>query len=223
MMKARLFRRLGLIGDVHAEHEALSTALRSLAGLDVDAILAVGDIVDGAGDPNRCCELLSGSGALVVRGNHERWCLEGTMRDLPEATAPGSLDEASRRFLEGLPVTRELATIGGRLLLCHGLGPDDMASLRSGDYGYAIEQNAVLQRIVREARHAFVVSGHTHERPVRRVGSVTFVNAGTLHRAFDPCFGLLDLERELALFYTLGSGEVREAEQRSLAEWTDLL
>jgi putative phosphoesterase len=223
MIGARPFRRLGLIGDIHAEHEALSTSLRSLASLDVDAILAVGDIVDGVGDPNRCCELLSGAGALVVRGNHERWCLEGTMRDLPEATAPRSLDETSRRFLEGLPRTRELATIGGSLLLCHGLGADDMASLRSGDYGYAIEQNSALQHIVREARHAFVVSGHTHQRLVRRVGGVTFVNAGTLHRAFDPCFGLLDLESERAIFYTLGGGEVREAEQRSLAEWTELL
>lgn len=223
MISARPFTRLGLIGDIHAEDEALSAALRSLASLDVDAILAVGDIVDGAGDPNRCCELLAGSGVLVVRGNHERWCLEGTLRDLPEATALRSLDDASRSFLQGLPLTRELATAGGRLLLCHGLGPDDMASLRSGDYGYAIEQNAALQRIVREARHAFVVSGHTHERLVRRVGGVTFINAGTLHRAFDPCFGLLDLERERALFYTLGGGEVREAEQRNLAEWTDLL
>jgi len=222
MMAARPLRRLGLVGDIHAEHEALSTALRALASLDADAIVAVGDIVDGAGDPNRCCELLSGCGALVVRGNHERWLLEGTMRDLPEATSLRSLGEASRRFLEDLPRTRELVTIAGSLLLCHGLGPDDMASLRSGDYGHAIELNKALQRIVREERYAIVVSGHTHERMVRRVGSVTFVNAGTLHRACDPCFGLLDLEGELVIFYALEGGQFREAERRSLAEWTEL-
>jgi len=38
--------RIGLIGDVHAEDEALELALRVFADAGVDVVMAVGDIVD---------------------------------------------------------------------------------------------------------------------------------------------------------------------------------
>lgn len=42
--------KLGVLGDVHAEDLCLAAALAFMRGLSVDAILCVGDIVDGAGD-----------------------------------------------------------------------------------------------------------------------------------------------------------------------------
>ena len=47
-------RRIGLIGDIHAEDQLLERALELLAGRALDAILATGDIADGAGSVNRC-------------------------------------------------------------------------------------------------------------------------------------------------------------------------
>lgn len=216
-------RTVGVIGDVHCEAEALEDALSHLASLGSERVLCVGDIVDGTGDPNRCCELLRNAGALTVSGNHERWLFGGEMRDLPEATPLAALDAASLDFLRQLPKTHELETVAGRVLLCHGLGEHDMAGLRPDDRGYALENNDSLQSLIALGRHTFIINGHTHQRMVRRVGTLTLINAGTLHRADSPCFAFVDFERERTTFFELRPGDgVVSAEERKHAEWTEL-
>lgn len=175
--------RYGLIGDIHAEDELLAIALDALA--DVDAILAVGDLADGRGDLDRCCELLAARGVLAVRGNHDRWFLAHQMRDLPDATLVAT--PATHAYLAALPPVREV----GSVFLCHGLGLDDMARLLPYDEGYALEVNSDLKAVL-AAGHAIVVGGHTHRRMIRSFGSTVFVNPGTLHRPHEPGFMLLD-------------------------------
>src|SRR5262245_44168108 len=117
-------RRVGVIGDIHCEDERLATALRHFALLNVDCTVAVGDIVDGQGDANRACRLLVESGGLAVMGNHDRWFLEGRIRDLPRATPRSALDDFAHSWLKSLPKTRSFQTARGPLLLCHGMGED---------------------------------------------------------------------------------------------------
>ena len=69
--------KLGLIGDVHAEDDALAQALAHFREERVDHVLCVGDIADGQGDLERCVALLEEVKALTVRGNHDRWLLGG--------------------------------------------------------------------------------------------------------------------------------------------------
>jgi hypothetical protein len=134
-----MIRRFGAIGDVHAEDRLLGAALAHLASARVDTVLCVGDIVDGRGDVDACCTLLDEASALSVRGNHERWLLAREMRGLPMAHQARDLAPKTLAYLAALPVTRRLQTIAGPLLLCHGLGEDDMARLRPHDEGYALE------------------------------------------------------------------------------------
>ena len=67
--------RIGIIGDVHAEHRRLETALRVLKDEHVDVVLCTGDLADGRGDLDACCSMLKDAGVLVVAGNHDRWFL----------------------------------------------------------------------------------------------------------------------------------------------------
>ena len=186
-------RRFGILGDIHTEHEMLALALECMSRQTLDAVLSVGDIVDGPGDVNACCRLLAEARAIVVRGDHERWLLEGKMRDLPEATWDDEVDPSSRSLLAALPPTRRLATIRGDLLLCHGTGDDDMLAVGPDDSGYALEVNDPLQALVRAADVELVVCGHSHRRMVRRIGPLTIINAGTLSRYGEPGFGVVDL------------------------------
>lgn len=223
MMKREKLARVGVIGDIHAEDAALRAALDSFATLGVDAVLAVGDVVDGRGDPNRCCELLENHEVIAVSGNHERWMFAEEMRDLPDAHRLLELNDESARYLRQLPGCQDLVTVAGELLLCHGLGANDMASLKPDHLEYDIENNRELQALLAENRYSFVVAGHTHRRMVRRVGTITFLNPGTLHFADDPGFLLVDFELELAQFFDFASdGSIVEAEARKLAEWTEL-
>jgi predicted phosphodiesterase len=179
--------RFLLIGDVHAEHVRLAAALDHAAHR-VDRVLCVGDIVDGPGDVARCIALLDGHGAAVVCGNHDRWAAAGRPLD-PRGHAPEVIAWLSR-----LPATLELATVAGPLLLCHGVGGDDMVRLQPEDDGYALASNDALQSLLRAGHHRIVVGGHTHRRMVRRFGDLVFVNAGTLQTGRDPCCAVMDLD-----------------------------
>lgn len=157
-------------------------------------MLCVGDIVEGPGDAARTLGLLREHEVECVRGNHDRWYLRGTMRDLPDATGFDALAEDARAWIEALPTTRSYATPRGPLLLCHGLGSDDMATVRPDDEGYALSSNGALGDLLASTRHRWIVSGHSHRRMVRRFEDVTFINAGTLFREHDPCFAVIDFD-----------------------------
>ena len=162
-----MLTRFGVIGDVHAEDDALAAAIDFLEREKVDRILAVGDLVDGRGDVNRVVRLLREHDVPTVRGNHERWFLGGGFDELPMATRREELDDAGETwaFLAALPATRRFDTVAGSLLLCHGVGDDDMALLRDFDDGYALESNDALQRLLSSTgAPAFVACGHTHRR-----------------------------------------------------------
>jgi putative phosphoesterase len=186
-------RRVGLLGDIHCEDEALALALEHFATQTLDAVLSVGDIVDGHhGDANRTCALLAAHGVACVAGNHDRWAVQGTFRDLPEATR--DLTSDSLAFLAELPRTRVYPTVRGPLLLCHGLGDDDLAGVKPDDHGYALESNWPLWALVVEPEYRFILNGHTHQAMIRRIRDVTLINAGTLHRAFQPMCCIVDFE-----------------------------
>ncbi|HEY5375715.1 MAG TPA: metallophosphoesterase family protein, partial [Polyangiaceae bacterium] len=80
-----MLRRAGLIGDIHCEVARLKQVLALFRSLNVDTVLAVGDIADGPGDLTEACSVLEQAGVLAVAGNHDRWLLAGEMRDLPDA------------------------------------------------------------------------------------------------------------------------------------------
>lgn len=208
-------QRIAAIGDIHAEDETLERVLDYLAHLSLDRIFAVGDIVDGPGDSARCCRLLAAAGVDVVRGNHDRWALKDQLRNLPGALA--ALDPEQRRFLEALPATRDYQTVAGPLLLCHGLGADDMCRLTDDDFGYALETNDPLQELLASEQYRFVVNGHTHRRMVRHFGTLTIINAGTLFRENDPCFALIDFEAGRVQFFDLEGGRIAPSAAHPLA------
>ena len=199
--------RVGLIGDVHAEDSFLEIALHFLQSRNVDAMLCTGDIADGPDDVNRCCELLQQFDVQVVHGNHDRWILANEMRHLPNANFLVDLSDATRDYLGNLSSVLPFETVAGELLLCHGLGFNDMARLTPDDHGYALEMNKELQQILR-SRFRFVVGGHTHKRMVRKIGDVTFINAGTLFHKHSPCFALIDFGEGEVQFFDFVEGEV---------------
>ena len=203
------YRRIGLIGDIHAEDARLERALDLLASRGVELLAATGDIADGVGSVDRCCALLEERRVLVVRGNHDRWLLAGQARTLPHATPVDGVSAQSRRFLTQLPEVAELETVRGRALLCHGLGANDMAKVGPDDFGYALESNDDLQSLVRIGAYRWVLNGHSHRRMVRPFGRVTIINAGTLKRDRSPCCLELDFETATGVVFSFeGEPEV---------------
>ena len=215
--------RVGIIGDVHGEDEALELVLDDLARRGVDALLCVGDIVDGAGDVNRCCALLEERNVHTVIGNHDRWLLAGEKRDLPGATPLNALNAQSRAFLDALPVTRRFLTPFGNLQLCHGIGDDDLSCVKPDHLRHDLERNEALKRVLASLRYDWMVNGHTHRAMVRRVRHLTIINAGTLHRNDERRACLLDLDARNATFFEVLPTGLAEHEKVTLPdtdEWS---
>jgi len=215
--------RVGIIGDVHAEDEALELVLDDFKGRGLDAVLCVGDVADGAGDVNRCCTLLEERNVQTVIGNHDRWLLAGEKRDLPGATQLNKLNAKSRAFLDSLPITRRFVTPAGNLQLCHGIGDDDLAGVKPDHLRHDLERNDALKRVLASLRCDWMVNGHTHRAMVRRVRHLTIINAGTLHRDHERRACILDFDtRSATLFDVLPTG-LQEEERLTLPdvdEWS---
>ncbi len=136
-----MITRLGVIGDIHAEDKILEKAVNFLIKQELDSILCTGDIVDGPGDVNTCCDILHKENIITVSGNHERWILSNEFSDLPDTTDLNDILPDTFIFIKSLPTTVSVKTSMGPLLLCHGLGENDMACLYPFDEGYALESN----------------------------------------------------------------------------------
>ncbi len=220
-----LLRRFALLGDLHAEDQRLELALTWLGRQALDATLAVGDIADGHGDLDRTCLLLRRHRVVGVRGNHDRWLLDGELRDLRLAHLADELTPPALAYLADLPATRRLPTLRGDLLLCHGVGDDDMVRLRPETSGYALTANLALGALLADPTLRLVVGGHTHLRMVRAFprGSgppLVFINPGTLHRDFDdPGFALVDLEAGVVRFHDILEGPTGQLELLATEEF----
>lgn len=184
--------RVGLIGDVHAEDRLLEGVLAELAAAGVETILCTGDIADGPGSVDRACALLAEHHVIAVRGNHDRWVLGDTVRNLPDAVRLSALAPRTIAYLNGLPRTYAFSSELGGVMLCHGLGKSDMSSVSADDTGYALESNFDLQSLIADPDLQIVINGHTHSAMLRHFPGVTVVNAGTIFHRHDPCYVVAD-------------------------------
>lgn len=175
-----------IIGDIHTEAELLARTIEHGVAEGVDKILSVGDIVDGPGDPLACIAQLRAARAVVVRGNHERWVIEGHPME------PFDYPDAALDWLAELPASVEIVTPTGRILLGHGIGDHDMRELTMETSGYALEVLDPLWELVKVGRHRWLIGGHTHRAMVRTVEHLTVINPGTLVMDQDPGFVIAD-------------------------------
>lgn len=66
--------KYGILGDIHANLEALQTVLGECRRLGVDRVLSVGDVVGYGAAPRECLALLTELDVQIVKGNHDAAC-----------------------------------------------------------------------------------------------------------------------------------------------------
>ena len=177
-------RRLGVIGDLHAEHRRLDQVLNWFSGQNIDAIVCTGDVADGRGCIEESCRLLDAAGVHVVAGNHDRWLLQNKVRHVPDAHARDALSAGALEFLQALPRTRAIETVSGRLLLCHGIAENDMAKIWPGSSRLPVERSECLDAIIASGDYRYLINGHLHYRVLIDFERLLVMNAGTLRGAY---------------------------------------
>lgn len=192
-----------MIGDIHCESQSLKLAVDTLTAQRLTTIVCTGDLPTGPGDVNLCCDSLRSNNIITVRGNHDRWLLDRNELNLPFATPPETVSNSSWQFLESLPVTVELTTAAGLALLCHGFGAHDMLSFESNQPDSELLNHPIFREIYDSSRYRFIINGHSHRPEVRRLRSLTIMNAGTLRSDHQPVFAEIDFECGLVQFWEI--------------------
>lgn len=104
--------KYAVIGDVHANAEALAAVLDAISRDGVGRIVCLGDVVGYNTSPNEAVRMLRASGAVAISGNHDR----AAVGDIDAATFGRTarraiewtrtrLTEESREYLASLPST----------------------------------------------------------------------------------------------------------------------
>lgn len=190
-----MISRIGIIGDVHSEDVHLERAIEFLHAQGVDRLVCTGDIVDGQGDVERCCELLLEHDVTTVRGNHDRWLLQDKARHVPNAHRAEHLADHALDYLAQLPTQVTVETTHGSLLLCHGVADNDLQKVWPGTERMPVERSTALDEIIASGEHAFMINGHVHYRTMINFHALTLLNAGTLRGDHHPGFSILDCEQ----------------------------
>ena len=112
--------KIGILGDIHGNLDALTAVVEALQRENVDAWVQVGDIVGYGPEPSACIDLVRELGCATCLGNHDAAVLgrldtsyfNAVARAAVHWTAP-QLRPVDREFLNGLPlvVQRDVFTV----------------------------------------------------------------------------------------------------------------
>lgn len=174
--------RIAVISDVHGNLAALDAVLADIEAQSVDATLALGDFLSGPFDPIGTVNRLMDLDFPRVRGNHDRWILEGHHPDWEvDAFVRDRLETRHRDWLAALPLTR---VFEGQVLMCHGTpSADDVLWLdgtkaRGGVFHVT---RAVIEREAAGVDYPVLLCGHSHiARVVRLADGRLVVNPGSV-------------------------------------------
>ena len=102
--------RIGILGDVHSNLEALQTVVRAMRADSVDHWVQVGDIVGYGADPTSCIDLIRELGCTVCMGNHDAAVLDLLDTDYFNTYARAAIEWTRTKlrpsdldYLRGLP------------------------------------------------------------------------------------------------------------------------
>src|SRR5256714_6603272 len=177
--------KLALISDIHGNGVALEAVLADLAGRGVEQIICLGDLAAGGPQPHEVISRVRELGCRVVRGNADRWLLEGLppgrsaqTRRLGDivAWARARLEPDDVDYLAALPQTLSVGAADGPSLFCfHGSPRADLDAL------LATTPEAELEDLLAEAPQATLnAAGHTHLQLLRRHQDRLLVNPGSV-------------------------------------------
>jgi predicted phosphodiesterase len=168
--------RVAVVSDIHGNLPALEAVLAEVEAEGVDAVVCTGDVLGGPFSAD-VFDRLAGLGAQVVRGNADRFVVEGTDehgRDWESERA--RLGGERLDAVAAWPLTVELEVDGlGRALFFHAVPTADEPIFTK------ITPDEDVAELIGENDAALCVCGHTHMQFDRQLASgLRVVNAGSV-------------------------------------------
>ena len=110
--------KYGILSDIHANLEALTSVLEDARAAGVKRFICLGDIVGYNANPSECLDIIRGLSCAVVKGNHDAYAsgdeipegVNGRARESLEWTRE-KLSSEQLEWLEGLPMQRRIGDL----------------------------------------------------------------------------------------------------------------
>jgi putative phosphoesterase len=192
--------RIAVISDIHGNFAALSAVLADIESRGVDATIGLGDFVSGPFDPRAVVEAMIERDVPAVRGNHDRWLVDGRHGEGED----WAVDVLVRRelwprhmdWLRALPATRVFDDV----FMCHATPASDTAFWMDelSPAGSRAMPRAHVEAEAEGIPQRVIVCGHTHIARTLRLGDGRLVvNPGPvglpfLHGSPDARYAVLE-------------------------------
>lgn len=196
--------RIAIYSDIHGNLQALEAVLADIASQEPDAVYCLGDLVGYGANPNEVTERIRREGVPTIMGNYDDGvgferdeCGCAYREDAERERGQRSLEWTKARvtaenkaFLRTLHAQIRFEADGRRILLVHG------SPRKMNEYLFEDRPLSSFERLAAASNADLIVFGHTHRPYVKRVGGVTFLNAGSVGKPKDgdwrACYALVD-------------------------------
>jgi putative phosphoesterase len=178
--------RIAVFSDVHGNFAALEAVLADIERRGVDGVLGLGDFVSGPFDPRAVADRLMELDYPYVRGNHDRWVVEGRENDWNvDAWVRGTIAPSHMEWLRELPATQ---VFGGEVFMCHATPHDDTSfwmDQLTESHGAVSSPREHIEGLAAGIDYPVLLCGHTHvARTMRLADGRLLVNPGTVGLPF---------------------------------------
>lgn len=184
--------RLAILSDIHGNCYALDMALADLEQNPADAIVCLGDAIQGGPQPRETVARLRSLAIPIVMGNADAWLLSGveTGSENPSSErlakmqavrewSLSQLNDDDRAFIRGFQPTVTIPLADQKLLLCYHGTPNSFDEILLPDSPYDVFLNALGG----DSDYVYC-GGHTHVQFLRRVRDTFHFNPGSIGLAY---------------------------------------
>ena len=180
--------KFGVITDIHNNLTALKVVMERLNESECDKIICCGDIIGIGPCPEETVQyMMKISNLIAVRGNHEKYLIEGMPKEYPNEENIGYeemkhhrwehnlLSAESIAFLKGLPYRVDAAYEGFSLSIMH------YCMNSEGHYiNYKADSSEDdLKKMFADVKSDIILYGHNHSRNICS-GDKQYINVGSL-------------------------------------------
>jgi putative phosphoesterase len=196
--------RIAIFSDIHGNIHALDAVLSDIDAQHPDRVYCLGDLVGYGAFPNEVIARIRQRQIPTIVGNYDDGvgfdrddCGCAYKEDVDRQLGQQSLEWTKARttaenkaFLRTLPPEIRLEADRKRLLLVHG------SPRKMNEYLFEDRPLSSFERIAQSSSADVIVFGHTHVPYTKNVGSVLFVNVGSVGKPKDgdarACYAIVD-------------------------------
>ena len=200
--------KIGVLGDIHGNIEALKVAYETALAEKVDKVFHLGDLGGYAPFVNEVVDFLIEHKIEGVQGNyddavaHDRehcGCkyenpLQAEMADISFAWTKKHSSEKSKGYLKNLPFDISLSAHGRKILLFHA------TPIKNNLYWFEERPEKFFREMAEKIEAYIMIYGHTHKPYRKDIDNKVFINAGSVGKPKDgdtrTCVALIEIMPE---------------------------